>query len=1194
MMLRFGVGTFSRAMMFKALAIGLAGAALCPVSAIAQGANTPEQRSKAPTPPATDARVTKLEQLKAEAQAHMRAQKFSEAVQPSEEALRLAEVIYGPAALETAIAAHNLGFVLRRTDRAAEAQSYLERALHVYESKLPAVHEDIRNVIGELGQVYIRNGRSGDLIQIYQRLIARAEREGYGRHIGTAHSHNNLGFVLRGAKQYQQAEAQWERAVAIYVATASPDDEPYRLAADSLLNRYMEQSQFDKARTHVTNTIGRLNALGKQKIGPAARWHVRLSNVELMAGNAIPAREHAARALKIREDLGTTGMELVEVLNSLARADRALANYSAAEGHYKRGIAALEPAANRANIGILNDNLAVLYNIMGRYDEAEIHHKRALELLEAELGRQHKVVGETAANLGALLYQAGRPADAELFLKRGAEIAEAQSPQDQVAIAIINDNLSGVYRATGRHDQALESQRRALALFEVALSPDHPSVGTARNNFGRYLLDVRKFDEALIQLRASLASAEKNHGKDHNATAIVLGNLGEAFRLTKKYGEAREALAASIGIFERKFGQAHTSLITPLLALGRVEIADDKPAAALAALDRAASIEIANWKRGGKSVGNKNSSDGVLDSEVFPELLEALWRVGRDGGNLDVARGLEIGQWDTITPASIALAGLGARLGSGDPALAALVRERQDLSEEWRSRDKRLTEILGQDSLRQEDVERSLRERLAAIDLRLGAIDKILRASFPKYEELARPSPLSVSELQGLLRPNEAVLQFVVTNAATNAWLITATDKTWKRIPISERQLQSLVGAVRCGLDRAEWDGRGYDRCLNLLKASPADAPGPNDLLPFDPARAHGLYKILIEPFKDLIAGKELLIVPTGPLTSLPFQVLVSHEPRNGGALKAVNFADLRWLATDHALTTLPSISSLKSLRTFAKASTATSPFIGFGNPLLSGENGRDRRAWAKQSCQFDPVLRPQQVASAKAPAAVTTFVRSGLADVAELRRQTPLPETADELCAVARFTRADEDSVFLGERATEQKIKSISESGALARARVVHFATHGLLSGETAQFLSTRAEPSLMLSPPEKASSEDDGLLTASEIATLKLDADWVILSACNTATGEQGGADGLSGLSRAFFYAGARAMLVSHWAVDSEATVKLITKAFEVLAADQAMGRAEAVRKSMLMMIKGGGREAHPAYWAPFVVVGEGGAIR
>ena len=255
---------------------------------------------------------------------------------------------------------------------------------------------------------------------------------------------------------------------------------------------------------------------------------------------------------------------------------------------------------------------------------------------------------------------------------------------------------------------------------------------------------------------------------------------------------------------------------------------------------------------------------------------------------------------------------------------------------------------------------------------------------------------------------------------------------------------------------------------------------------------------------------------------------------------------------------------------------------IGFGNPLLEG-NPADPidRQRAQQARDFKncPETAWQRFAALvgmrRGVAPVQT--RGGLADVAYLRGQAPLPETADELCAVARDVGADMSQIRLGARATEREVKRLSESGQLAQYRIIHFATHGALAGQ----VQGNAEPGLLLTPPATPSAEDDGYLTASEIAGLKLDADWVVLSACNTAAGGAQGAEALSGLARAFIYAQARALLVSHWEVDSGAAVKLITSTMRQLAANKAMGRAEAMRQSMLALIDHGEpREAHPAF--------------
>jgi len=194
-----------------------------------------------------------------------------------------------------------------------------------------------------------------------------------------------------------------------------------------------------------------------------------------------------------------------------------------------------------------------------------------------------------------------------------------------------------------------------------------------------------------------------------------------------------------------------------------------------------------------------------------------------------------------------------------------------------------------------------------------------------------------------------------------------------------------------------------------------------------------------------------------------------------------------------------------------------------------------------------------------------------------------PLPETADEARAIAAALGATADSLHLGAAATEASLKQLSADGELARASVVHFATHGLVSGE----LAGLTEPAIVLTPPSVSTSDDDGLLTASEVTTLKLDADWVILSACNTASSD-GGGETLSGLARAFFYAGARTLMVSHWPVNSESAVRLASGAVSALAADPSMSRAEALRRAMVTEIEAGGDRADPANWAPFIVVG------
>jgi CHAT domain-containing protein len=289
-------------------------------------------------------------------------------------------------------------------------------------------------------------------------------------------------------------------------------------------------------------------------------------------------------------------------------------------------------------------------------------------------------------------------------------------------------------------------------------------------------------------------------------------------------------------------------------------------------------------------------------------------------------------------------------------------------------------------------------------------------------------------------------------------------------------------------------------------------------------------------------------------------QLLVTKDPSDK-PLK-----DVDWLVRSYAVVNLPSVANFKALRSASSRSSATKPIIAFADPVFS----RD------QSTQAVALRSP------------LSFYEGGQPDLVSLAKALPqLPDTANEVRAIAEVLKAGENDLKLGVLASETTVKQAQ----LDEYRIVYFATHGLVAGEVEKFAKVKAEPALALTIPKKATDLDDGLLTASEVAQLKLNADWVVLSACNTAAEGNPGAEALSGLARAFFYAGARSLIVSHWEVDSEATVRLMTGTFQAAARDPKLSHAEALRVSMLSMIDSASsdEDAHPRVWAPFVVVGE-----
>jgi CHAT domain-containing protein len=217
-------------------------------------------------------------------------------------------------------------------------------------------------------------------------------------------------------------------------------------------------------------------------------------------------------------------------------------------------------------------------------------------------------------------------------------------------------------------------------------------------------------------------------------------------------------------------------------------------------------------------------------------------------------------------------------------------------------------------------------------------------------------------------------------------------------------------------------------------------------------------------------------------------------------------------------------------------------------------------------------------------------------------------PEAEDELRQLAQLHGASEDDIWVHQKATVSQVCGAD----LAKYKVLAFATHGLMANELRRAIwefskregttvpddvrdALMHEPALVLTPPGQASESDFGLLTASHIAQLKLDADYVILSCCNTACADSTpGAESLSGLARSFFYAGARSLLVSHWTVDSIASGKLTTVMHDKLTAEPALGRAEALKQAMIMLLELSDEPdldylAYPGCWAALTLIGE-----
>lgn len=511
------------------------------------------------------------------------------------------------------------------------------------------------------------------------------------------------------------------------------------------------------------------------------------------------------------------------------------------------------------------------------------------------------------------------------------------------------------------------------------------------------------------------------------------------------------------------------------------------------------------------------------------------------------AEAFEAAQWAMSSETAAALARVSARFAEGGGPLASLADRRERLTQQKSSLERELESLYAQSgpdaAARREEV----RKRLEAAGADLTALDAQIAKSFPDFADLINPQPLSLAQTQALLGPDEALLLVLVADDAAYAWGVTRDGATWARA--------DGYGAAAVGQD------------VRRLRAYLAGSVGGGDH--FDRETAARLYARLIQPVEGAFQGKRTLIAVTGgALASLPLGVLVTQADGSGS-----------WLIDRYAIAALPAVSSLRSLRCFRAVGPPPQ-----GCPAGSGASRGAAPAQRRELVGFGAPagLRPaEEVEGRGATPVVQNIYRGGLADPASLRELASLPGSAEELSALKALYPSS--LVRMGKDATETAVRS-EFADDLANSRYVVLSTHGLMAGQMGA-----AEPGLVLTPPDTPSEADDGYLTASEAAQLRLSADLVVLSACNTAASDgTPGAEGLSGLARAFFFAGARSVLVSHWEVSDAATVLLMKSAFADLEGRDVGRRARALQHAA-QAVRADPRFADPQFWAAFTLVGE-----
>ena len=780
--------------------------------------------------------------------------------------------------------------------------------------------------------------------------------------------------------------------------------------------------------------------------------------------------------------------------------------------------------------GALN-NLAHVYGDMGRDADAEPLYKRSLAVMEKSAGLDSADMAPELNNLAALYQRQFRYAEAEPLFRRALALREKALPPGHPDVGQSLNNLATLYERQDRHADSEPLFKRALAIYQKTPGAD-PAVATLLNNLGQVLKAEGRYADAEPAIRQSLAIREKVLGRDHVDVARSLNNLADLYQRQDRFAEAEAIYQRALSVRERTVGPDHPDTVASLNNLASLYQAEGRTSDTLPLVERMMAGGRAQPRVALPTLLDAQKKQLIPPDKAFDEALDVV-------------------QHGAQSSAASAVSKLAVRVAAGSDRLAELVRRDQDLASEADRLDKAIIAALSRQGSPREAA--AGRDRLAAIAIERATLQKTFAAEFPEYAALSNPLPLKAREIQELLSGDEAMVLFALVDRGSFVLALSRDSFDWQRIPLGVDALSQKVAVLRRGLD--------------VGKAS--DSSGKSGL--YDLMLANELYAALLGPVEGLVKDKRsLLVAPSGALTALPFHLLVTEKPTAAIPDKIEGYRNVAWLLKRQAVSVLPSVSSLKALRGFARRDRAVKPMTGFGDPVFNpSEGGSERRTASRSVTNL----------------AYTDFWQGAGVDRSRLAQALPqLPDTADELNAVGKDLGVAAADIHLGTDASETTV----QRAPLADYRIVYFATHGLVAGD----IKGIAEPSLALSIPKLPSALDDGLLTASEVAQLKLNADFVVLSACNTIAGDKPGAEALSGLARSFFYAGARSLLVTHWSVDSEAATRLATSTFDLLKADPKLGRAEALRRAMLAYLgdTSSPRNAYPALWGPFALIGEG----
>jgi len=866
---------------------------------------------------------------------------------------------------------------------------------------------------------------------------------------------------------------------------------------------------------------------------------------ELLIDEALNLRKHGEyskaesnlnKALKIyEENFVSNKLEIATVLNNIALVKIYAGNLEMAETLLKKVLTIRKKELGTNNCLIANslNNLGSVYGRLGRYSEAEPLFLRALEIRQNNLEEFDYKIAESLNNLAAVYHVQKKYAEAEKIFKQVLNIFEKNYGEDHLATASILNNLGTVCFYRKKFSEAVSFHERALIIRGKLIGESSPVFAETLDNLAKVYKSQSNYFKAERFCSRALELRRNHLGKNHPESAQTLNNLAEIKIAQGKYNIAEKFHKQALSIRKKTLSENHPDIIESLNNLGHFfSLKNERKKAAEFYYNALESLEAASSIAGGEGYSPQFRREQRRTCERFLDSISEIetQNVKKAFAAMELTRARNF--LDQLS--SVAATRFG-NVGKSD--ISRIEKLRNEITEA----ETRLPEM-----------------EISKLKSKLTELEKEFAKKYPRYNEFRTAELVDIAEFtKNILKPGEAILSF--WEGKNNLYAVVIANGKTEFIADPLTNLRKRI----CEF-------------INMLE----------DEAPCEEYKklSYSLYNDLVAPFiqnLDFEKTTSLFIIPHGILSAISFESLIITT--NGS-----NFRELDYFFKKVPIAYVPSATVLRMIRSgLADAEIikdAHYPTLAFGDPIYT--KSRAIKESENDSCEYTLNLQVKNnlimlVANdTSIGKKITRSIRLAPDGNASLE---PLPGSRREVETIGNifYGTLTNNHIFTGGRVQESIVKKLNDSGELKKYRYIHFATHGFLPGDVAGL----TEPCLALSIYGNNESED-GFLKMGEILGLDINAELITLSACHTGfVKPEEFNEGISGLARAFFYAGAKSLMISLWSIDDDATVNFMKNYYSKLHdGAPAVQALNFTRKKMLE-----GEFAHPGLWAPFILTGE-----